>query len=460
MRYPADTIKGNLFPPTEAGGGAGSPPGGLSGLALIGIAYGLSDYAKEAAEDLMAYLQHYFAPPHHITKLKHYAPAGYSLAATCPKSGDTWVELPGTNCWLLQFANVWDPETSAPEYIHWAETVGNKYSTNEAWQRDEGTTSPAEFLKTRVLPYEAIDPFTEADNLHHEIQGIETKAPPRPLRNPARIHPIPMRKLSAYGAIQYAGVQGSVRGNRITLPISLVDAFPALPETLRRPSRSSTARRQSPALRARTTGSTPRPRPRHIQSVGSVSVFDALPDVKGTARARARRTPAGQAIAIRLPKQKARLIPGIAARVVPARNTREKKIHVSMFGQTLTARAFGQLTEALDLIDCLYEGIPQKLSPRDDRPIFGSTDYRKNFRTPFQSQRGVPIYGYNPNSAQKAQAVFDHWRSLDWERTIAACLTNQAIDMAGGTLGRILGKTSAGLGLPVGLQTLKSVLKI
>lgn len=404
MKYPNERFPNNSGVVPEAPGGGG---GYLIPLGVAG-AFGLSEQGRNAAQDLIDYLRNIFSPPPPPVpyKVKSWSPSGYEFQSSCPGfTGDTWVLL-SDFCYTGQFAAIFDPDVHAPAFVDYAEDVGgNKYSVAEIWAR---TSGPISFQKPRVLPYEDIDPFTEADN-YEAHAGIETKAPPLPLRNPARIQPLPIRQLTRFAAIQWATAQGSQRGNTINLP---------------------------------------------------VSVFDAFPDVAARPRTPARPQRIAQTATIALPQRKPQVIPGFATRAIPAKNVREKKMHVTMFGQTLPARIFGQITESLDLIDCMYQGIPGKLAPRNDNPIFGSTDYRINFRNPIQSVRRVPIHGFRANSAQKAQAVFDHFGAIDWQRAVAACLINELIDNAGAIAGKSLGLVSRGLGLPVGLQSLKSVLKI
>lgn len=150
-------------------------------------------------------------------------------------------------------------------------------------------------------------------------------------------------------------------------------------------------------------------------------------------------------------------IVGPTSRAVPEPGTKEAKIHVTMFGSTITAQVFGAITEVLDLIDCLYAGVPSKLKPNFDTPVDGALN-PQDFDQTEQTLTRIPLNGFGLNSAQKAQVVFDTFGQLDLQGAVAACLSNQLIDAAGGLVGKGVAATSRGLGLPVGIQRLKSVL--
>lgn len=128
-----------------------------------------------------------------------------------------------------------------------------------------------------------------------------------------------------------------------------------------------------------------------------------------------------------------RVLPGVQAVRIPSK-VPERKVHVTQYGHPV-GNIVGKATEILDAVDCIAEGLPEAVK----------RDLRRNGEW---------------NSLGKAGAIADWWPVMDLQKSLTECAKQNAIDFVGAAFGKAVASVGAGLGLPVGLGTLQSVLGI
>lgn len=115
------------------------------------------------------------------------------------------------------------------------------------------------------------------------------------------------------------------------------------------------------------------------------------------------------------------------------RNEREKKI--KMQGSLGVLALLNAASEAVDLVDCIYDAIPRKYRPR-----YGNTRFVLRHPTP----------------QQKVLAIYQHFDKIDIPKALGNVVSNEIEDRIFGKLGNLSKNVSHGLrvhgDLPIGLQ--------
>lgn len=124
----------------------------------------------------------------------------------------------------------------------------------------------------------------------------------------------------------------------------------------------------------------------------------------------------------------------------PGRREREIKKRTTRAGFQALNKGIGQLTEGLDLIDVLYDALPEKIRKAEKAK---TRAYWKNHNSLFKSR--------DPSVRRKLDVLRKHWKEMDNAELAKGFIKEQLQDAVFGRIGRKAGEAGRAMGRPVGV---------